>query len=149
MICVDARRNGKWPVVPYNKALPVSVILLKKGGKTWGVSWLSGSVTKFRKKKIFPPQIQSVSVEPYLALVSCKQTRDAGSQYRCGRSGRGSEPPSAPNSPRNPLPTQTHTQKTSKTLVFPLFDWCSRTNRQTGRRTNRPMDQRTNGQSLL
>ena len=25
-----------------------------------------------------------------------------------------------------PLPTQTHTQKASKTLVFPLFDSCSR-----------------------
>ena len=42
----------------------------------------------------------------------------------------------------HPLPpTHTHTQKPSKTLVFPLFDSCPWTNRQT--------DRQTDGQSLL
>ena len=46
-----------------------------------------------------------------------------------------------------PLPTRTHTQKASKTLVFPLFDSCSWTDGQTdgatGRRTNGWTDGRT------
>ena len=40
-----------------------------------------------------------------------------------------------------PFPTQTHTRKASKTLVFPLFDSWSRTDQRT--------DGRTDGQSLL
>ena len=35
-------------------------------------------------------------------------TSDAGSQYRCGRVGRGSQPPSTPNAPPNP-PSNTDT----------------------------------------
>ena len=35
------------------------------------------------------------------------------------------------------LPTQVHTQKASKTLVFPLFKSCSRTDGRTDRRTDR------------
>ena len=31
-------------------------------------------------------------------------TSDAGSKYRCGRVGRGSQPPSTPNAPPDPLP---------------------------------------------
>ena len=42
-----------------------------------------------------------------------------------------------------PLPTQTHTQKASKTLVFPLFDSCSRTDQWTNGPTDRRMDRRT------
>ena len=49
---------------------------------------------------------------------------DAASQCHCGRLGRGIQPPSIPNAPSTPLPTLTHTQKASKTLVFPLFDSC-------------------------
>ena len=37
-----------------------------------------------------------------------------------------------------PFPTQTHTRRASKTLVFPLFDSII-----TDRRTDEPMDQRT------
>ena len=44
-------------------------------------------------------------------------TSDAGSQYRCGWVGRGIQPPSTPQPTHN-----THTQKVSKTLIFPLFD---------------------------
>ena len=43
------------------------------------------------------------------------------------------------------IPTQTHTQKASKTLVFPLFDSLTRTDRRTDRWTDGPTD----GQSLL
>ena len=43
-----------------------------------------------------------------------------------------------------PLPKQSHTQKASKMLVFPLFDSCT----PTDRRTN-ATDGRTDGQSLL
>ena len=59
-----------------------------------------------------------------------------GSKYRCGWVGRGIQPPSTPNAP--PLQTQTHTQKASKTLVFPLFDSImdGQTDGQTDRRTD-------------
>ena len=40
-----------------------------------------------------------------------------------------------------PLPTQTHTQKAPKTLVFPLFDSCSRTDGP----KDGPIDGRTDG----
>ena len=43
-------------------------------------------------------------------LWESKSTSDAGTQYRCGRVGRGSQPPSTPNAPPNPLPnTDTNT----------------------------------------
>ena len=42
------------------------------------------------------------------------------------------------------LPAQTHTQKASKTLVFPLFDSCSRMDQQTDGWTDGPTD----GQNL-
>ena len=66
------------------------------------------------------------------------KTSDAGSQYRCGRVGRGIQPPSTPHPP----PTNTHTQKTSKTLVFQLFDLCVTDGRTDGR-TDGPTDGRT------
>ena len=43
-----------------------------------------------------------------------------------------------------PLPTQTHTLKASKTLVFPLFDSLTRTDRRIDRPTDRWTDRRTN-----
>ena len=42
-----------------------------------------------------------------------------------------------------PLLTQTHTQKASKTLIFPLFDSCTRTDRWMDRRTDGWIDGRT------
>ena len=57
------------------------------------------------------------------------KTSGAGSQYRCGRVGRGSQPPSKPNTLSN---TDTYT-KSFKTLVFPLFNSCSRTNGRTNK----------------
>ena len=64
----------------------------------------------------------------YLFLV---KTSDAGSQYRCGRVGRGIQPHPHPNPP----PTLKHTLKVSKTLVFPLFNSMT-TDRRTDRRTD-------------
>ena len=52
-----------------------------------------------------------------------------GSQYRCGRVGRGIQPPSTPQVHHS------HTQNASKTLIFALFDSCSRTDGPTDRRT--------------
>ena len=58
-------------------------------------------------------------------------TSDAGSQYRCGRVGRGIQPPSTPHAP----PPTHIPKKISKTLVFPLFDsWV--TDRRTDGRTD-------------
>ena len=45
-----------------------------------------------------------------------------------------------PHSHPSPLPTQTHTQKSFKTLIFTLFYSCSQ--------NNRPMDQRTDKASF-
>ena len=73
------------------------------------------------------------------------ETSDTGSQYRCRRVGRGSQPRSTPNTPPNTLSnTDTYT-KSFKTLIFLLFDLCSRTNIQTNGRTYGPTD----GQGLL
>ena len=48
----------------------------------------------------------------------------------------------------NPQPTHKHTQKVSKTLVFPLFDsWV--TDQRTDGPTDRPMDQLTDHHSEL
>ena len=47
-----------------------------------------------------------------------RQTSDAGSQYRCGRVGRGIQPPSKPHSP--PSYTQTHT-KSIQNACFSTF----------------------------
>ena len=58
------------------------------------------------------------------------KTSDTGSQYRCGRVGRGIQPPSTPQVPHS------HTQNASKTLIFELFDSCS----QTDGRTDGPTD---------
>ena len=41
-----------------------------------------------------------------------------------------------PHAHPTPLSTQTHTQKTSETLVFPLFDSCLRTDGPTDPRTH-------------
>ena len=68
-----------------------------------------------------------------------KETSDAGSQYCCGRVGRGIQPLSIPQVPHS------HAQKASKTLVSSLFDSCPRTDGPTDRPTDRPTD----GQSLL
>ena len=66
-------------------------------------------------------------------------TGDAGSQYYCGRVGRGIQPPSTPHAP-----TPTHLLiKTSKTLVFPLFDSWLRTDGRTDRWTDGQTDGRT------
>ena len=61
-----------------------------------------------------------------------RETSDAGSQYRCGRVGRGIQPQSAPK----PTPTLKHTQKVSKTLVFPLFNSITMTDGPKERRTD-------------
>ena len=57
-------------------------------------------------------------------------TNDAGSQYRCGQAGTGIQPPSTPQVPHS------HTQNASKTLVFALFDSCSRTDGRIDGRTD-------------
>ena len=73
-----------------------------------------------------------------------KETSDAGSQYRCGRVGRGIRPPSIPTSN-----TQTYT-KSIENARFPTFQLDhhdGRTNgptdQRTDQRTNGPTDQRT------
>ena len=50
---------------------------------------------------------------------------------------------SNPHPHPNPLPTLKHTQKVSKTLVFPLFNSITMTDGPTDQRTNGPTDQRT------
>ena len=70
-----------------------------------------------------------------------EKTSDTRSQYCCRRVGRGFQNPAKPQSP--PL-TDKHTQKVSKTLVFPLFDSII-TNGPTDQRINGSTDQRTNG----
>ena len=79
-------------------------------------------------------------MDKYLShKVISRLTSDAGSQYRCGRVGRGSQPPSTPNTHSN---TDTYT-RSFKTLVFLLFDSCSWTNGPTDQQTDGPTDQRT------
>ena len=69
--------------------------------------------------------------------IKSKVTSDAGSQYRCGRVGRGSQPWYTPNTPPNSLSnTDTYTES-FKTLVFSLFDLCSQTDGRTDRRTDK------------
>ena len=75
----------------------------------------------------------------YKNNVAWKWTSEAGSQYRCGRVGRGIEPSSTPQV------SHSHTQNASKTLVFALFDSCSWTDGPTDQQTDGPTD----GQSLL
>ena len=55
------------------------------------------------------------------------KTSYAGSQCRCGRVGRGMQPPSIPQVPHS------QAQKVSKTLVSALFYFCSWTDRRDGR----------------
>ena len=68
---------------------------------------------------------------------SNKITSDAGSQYRCGRVGRGIQPPSTPKPTPN---TQTYAKsiKNARFLTFQLDD---------PGRTDGPMDRRTNGRT--
>ena len=73
--------------------------------------------------------------------VNKHKTSDAGSQYHCRRMGRGANPHPYPMLHWNPFPTQTHTQKASKTLVFLLFNSCWW--------TDGPTDRQMDGQSLL
>ena len=59
---------------------------------------------------------------------------------------------SNPDPHPNSHPTHKHTQKVSKTLVFPLFDSIitdQRTDGPTDQWTDGPMDRQTDGQSLL
>ena len=67
------------------------------------------------------------------------KTSDAGSQYRCGRVGRGIQPPSTPKPTPN---TQTYA-KSIKSASFPTFQLDD--HGPTDQRTNGPTDQRTNG----
>ena len=67
-------------------------------------------------------------------LRKSEKTSDAGSQYRCGRVGRGIQPPSTQRPP-----ILKHTQKVLKTLVFPLFNSITM--------TDGPTDQWTNGRT--
>ena len=64
-----------------------------------------------------------------------RKISDAGSQYRWGRVGRGLQPPSTPQVPHS------HTQNASNTLIFALFNSCSRTDGPTDRRTNGKTDE--------
>ena len=50
--------------------------------------------------------------------------------------------------PSQPPFQHRHIQKASKTLVFPLFDLCSRMDRRTDEQTDGQADGRTDGQSL-
>ena len=76
-----------------------------------------------------------------------KITSDAGSQYRCGRVGRGIQPPSTPKPTPN---TQTYT-KSIKNARFPTFQLDDhgptdrRTDGPTDRRTDWPTDRPTDG----
>ena len=101
----------------------------KREERRWGERWGSWQCSKSHQGK----------------------TSNAGSQYHCGRVGRGSQPPSTHNAPPNPLPTQTHTQD-SKTLIFPTF-WLVHMDEQmdewTDRWTDELMDGWTCGQSFL
>ena len=83
---------------------------------------------------IYPERIYQGTIESRSNVASTNgilQTSDAGSQYHCGWVGRGIQPPSTPQVPHS------HTQNASKTLVFALFDSCSRTDGPTDRRTDR------------
>ena len=71
-----------------------------------------------------------------------EKTSDAGSQYHCGRVGRGIQPPSTPQPTSN---TQTYT-KSIENARFPTFQLDhhdGRTNGPTDGRTNGRTDQRT------
>ena len=85
--------------------------------------------TGFRraKKQLFSTVLKTANFDP---LRSCISTSDAGSQYRCGRVGRGIQPPSTPHAP----PPTHIPKKTSKTLVFPLFDSCVTDRRTDGQK---------------
>ena len=65
-----------------------------------------------------------------------------------GRAGAANPHPHPTPHP-TPLPTETHTQKASETLIFPLFDSCSRINGPMDGQTAQRTDQQTDGQSLL
>ena len=79
------------------------------------------------------------------------KTSDAGSQYRCGRVGKGVQPPSTPQPPHK----HTNIRKKYLKRSFPHFPICAdgptdrRTNGRTDQRTDGPTDGPTDGQSLL
>ena len=70
-----------------------------------------------------------------------KKTSDAGHDIVADGWAGAANPLFTPNTPPNTLSNT----KNFKTLVFPLFDLCSRTNGLTDQRTDEP----TGGQSLL
>ena len=72
--------------------------------------------------------------------IGCSKNKWRGVTILLRMGGQGQRRPHSHQTPHpTPFPTQTHTQKASKTLIFPLFDSCSRTDRHSDTR----MDQRT------
>ena len=88
--------------------------------------------TGFRraKKQLFSTVLKTANFDP---LRSCISTSDAGSQYRCGRVGRGIQPPSTPHAPPH---QHTYPKKHLKRLFFHFSTRALRTDGRTGRRTD-------------
>ena len=96
---------------------------------------------KLSHKKMKTPFLSNMSKSRRLSSTFIPMiTGDAGSQYRCGRVGRGIQPPSAPHTPH-----QLHTQTFTKSIQNARFS-TFRLDHHDGR-TNGPTEQRTNGRT--
>ena len=105
-------------------------------GYEWRLRHKSSEKTSLKPKSTTNgDSLSSVCMRPWML-----RTSDAGSQYRCGRVGRGIQPPSTPQPTCN---TQTYT-KSVENARFPTLQLDHH-----DRRTNGPRDGPTDGQSLL
>ena len=92
--------------------------------KNWSWSWsrfrpLEGHQFKENRKQRYVPIVCAGCIMFERSPVL--ETSDAGSQYCCGRVGRGSQPPSTPNAPPNPPFQPKHIHKNVLKGLFSHF----------------------------
>ena len=107
LFCIFSLLRLSWHSRHWKIMLPFNPLYLIKFG-IWPVSSLGSEQGHSSISKKFPPLIFN-------------STSDAGSQYRCGRVGRGSQPPFTPNAPPNPLPNSDPYTKSFLNACFPTF----------------------------
>ena len=96
----------------------------------WSVGWTSGWLVL----RFFPIPSLLLSSTRKMIKPLVSRTNDAGTQYRCGRVGRGSQPPSTLKASPNP-PSNTDTDKKLLKRSFSHFSLHGRTNGRTDQRT--------------